>query len=180
MGVGVAAAKKKPPVTFSGATTCSVSGKVTYSPALTTAGTGSSTAIVSGSLSHCNNANQGGVNLTGGHLQGLKGTVTPNDCSTLASGAEPALSGGSVHWTPTAKVVASTGVSFPVGVGSIVMSGGNNFLEFSYAAGSVASGSFPNSGGSSLTVTSTQNTTQLQSKCANGLSSIAFKGSATL
>lgn len=181
VGTGVASAKKKPPISFSGSTTCTVNGKIAYQPALTTTGTGSSTVILSGSLSHCNNAKQGGVSLKGGHLQGLKGSVTPDDCSTLASGPEPALSGGTVKWTPTSKIIPSGGVSFPVGVGSLVMSGGgNDSLQISYAAGSVASGSFPNTGSSSLTVTSNDDTTQLTTACANGISSIAFKGTVTL
>jgi hypothetical protein len=185
LGTGAAFAKGKGgggggPVTFTGSTTCSVNGKVTFSPALKTGSTGTSSATVTASLTGCTNATQGGVTLTTGHLQGLSGSVSPNGCTAVASGPIPPLSGGSIKWTPTSMVKPSSGGSFPAGTGSVVTSGGTSVVQLHYTGGSIASGSFTNSGGTSVTVTSTQDTTQLLARCTNGLSSVTFKGTATL
>jgi len=58
--------------------------------------------------------------------------------------------------------------------------GKKSFVKISYSGGSVGSGSFANTGGSSTTITTTQDTKQLSSECASGLTNVAFKGSATL
>jgi hypothetical protein len=44
----------------------------------------------------------------------------------------------------------------------------------------VGSGSFMNTGASSLQVTSMQDTTQLSARCKSGLSNLAFSGTVTL
>jgi hypothetical protein len=172
--------KKGGPVTLIGATTCSIHGKVTFNPPLVSGGTASSTVTVTGLLRGCTNASQGAVKLNNGHLSALVGTVSSNDCATLTSGVAPALSGGSIMWTPPSKVARSSSVSMPAGTGSVVTSGGKSVIQISYSGGSVGSGSFTNTGGSSVKVTSTQDTTQVSSRCTTGLRNMAFSGSATL
>jgi hypothetical protein len=108
------------------------------------------------------------------------GTVTANDCAALSSGVAPTLSGGSIMWTPPSKVAGSSNVSMPGGTGSIVTSGAKSAIQISYSSGSVGSGSFSNTGGSSVKVTSTQDTTQISRRCTTGLTNVAFSGTATL
>ena len=171
--------KKGGSVTFTGSTTCSVHGKLTFNPSLVSGGSASSSVTVTGLLNRCTDASQSRVKFNNGHLSALVGTVSQNDCATLTSGVAPALSGGSIMWTPPSKVAGSSGVSMPAGTGSVVSSGGKSVIQISYSGGSVGSGSFTNTGASSVKVTSTQDTTQLSSRCTTGLRNVAFSGTAT-
>lgn len=183
LGVGVASATdhgEGAPVAFGGFTACAVSGKITFSPALRNAATGTSSAKITVTLSACSNASQGGVTLTGGFLQGLVELVRPDACSTVIKGTMPFLSGGTVRWEPSSQVKPSTGISLPTGRGSLVTTGGKSYVQIAYSDGSVGGGSFANTRGTSVTIISTEDSTQLLSRCANGLSSVAFTGTATL
>lgn len=171
--------KKGGPVVLTGSTTCSIHGKVTFNPPLTIGGTTSTTVTVTGLLNRCSNARQGKVKFNNGHLSSLLGTLSADDCAALTSVA-PALSGGSIMWTSPSKVAGSSGVSMPVGAGSMVTHDGKSVIQISYSGGSVSSGSFTNTGGSSLQVTSTQDATQLSDRCTTGLTNVAFSGTATL
>jgi len=165
---------------FAGTTTCSVHGKLTFTPPMVSGGTATSTVTVTGLLRGCTSTNQGKVKFNNGHLSALVGTLGQNDCSSLASVLAPSLSGGSIMWTPPSKVARSKSVSMPAGTASEVASGGNSVMQISYLGGSVGSGSFANTAGSSLTLASTQDTLQLSERCVNGLANLAFSGKATL
>jgi hypothetical protein len=171
--------KKGRSVAVTGATTCSVHGKVAFNPPLVTGGTASSTVTVTGLLNRCHSASQTNVKFNNGHLSGLVGSVSPNDCASLA-GVAPALSGGTIKWTPPSKVAGSSDVSMPAGTASVNTSGKNSVIAFAYSGGSVGSGSFTNTGGTSMTVTSRQDTTQVSGRCTTGLHILAFSGTATL
>jgi hypothetical protein len=172
--------KKGGPVALTGSTTCSVRGKMTFDPPLKSGGTATSTVTVTGLLTRCTTTGPGKAKFNNGHLSALAGTFSANDCTALTSGAAPALSGGSIMWTPPSKVAASDSVSMPAGTGSTVTHGGKTVLQLSYSGGSVGSGSFTNAGSSSMQVTSIQDTTQISGRCTNGLSNVAFSGTVTL
>jgi hypothetical protein len=183
LGTGVAVAKGGSPVTLNGITRCTLTGKLTFSPALTGLDSGSSKANVSGRLSHCTNARHGKVKVTGGKIKGLIGLVSPDNCTNLAiNHTPPPLGGGSASWASTSAVATSAGLSFPTGTVDIVTVNQVTYLQVSYTGGSVAEGSFANSGGSSITGTTTENDAQLEDRCtsAKGLSSVGFSGTATL
>ena len=173
----------KAPPTLPTSTTCQIRGKVTFTPALKTGGTTASTVTVTGLLSRCTSGTTGHRHaraIENGHLSGLTGTVAQNDCATFMSNTAPALAGGTIAWTPHAKVTSSTGISFPVGTGSTATAGGRSVIAVSYTGGSVAGGSFSNTGATSLTVTSMQKVDQLSSRCVSGLHDAAFTGSISL
>jgi len=172
--------KKGGPVALTGSTTCSVHGKIDFKPALVSGGTASSTVTVTGLLNRCSNGRPGKGKFNNGHLSALVGTISANDCTTLSSGAAPALSGGSVMWTPPSKVAVSSDVSMPASTGFIAASGAKSVIEIAYSGGSVGSGSFRNTDTSSLMVSSTQDTTQISGRCATGLTNVAFSGTVTL
>jgi hypothetical protein len=91
------------------------------------------------------------------------------------------VSGGAIKWSPTPRVTASTGVSLTGGSVSQVTAGSDTFLRIAYSGESVASGSFANTGGGRLTVTSIYDMAGLSAPCAGGpLTAIAFRGSITL
>ena len=171
--------KQRNVLVLAGTTTCSIHGKVTFSPPLKTGGAASTTVTVTGLLNRCSNTSQGKVKFNNGHLSALIGTLSVGGCAALTS-VTPSLSGGTVVWTPPSKVAASSGVSMPAGTGSVVNHAGKSVIQISYSGGSVGSGSFTNSGGSSMLVTSTQDTTQLSTRCISGLSNMTFSGTATL
>ena len=147
----------------------------------------SSTVTVSGLLDKCStigatitsSSKKSMPRFNNGHLSGLTGTWTPNDCVSLTSGVAPALSGGSVGWTPTSKVAGSTGISLPAGTASTVTNGGKTKVQVSYTGGSVGGGSFTG-GAVSLKVTTMQDEAQISGRCANGLSNVAVVGTITL
>jgi hypothetical protein len=182
-GAGTAVAKGGSPGTFSGSTKCSVTGKLTFDPPLTGLNNGTSEAKVSATLSGCTHATHGKITLTGGHLKGLVGFVSPDNCTDVAiNHVLPSLNGGSVAWTPTSEVTASSGISYPSGVAGVVTVNGVTFLQVSYFGGSVSQGSFATSVGSEITVTTSQNDAQLEGKCTSqkGLASVDFTGSAII
>jgi hypothetical protein len=171
--------KKGSALILTGSTTCSIHGKMTFNPPLTSGGTASTTVTVTGLLDRCSNAKQGNVRFNNGHLSALVGELSANDCGALTS-VTPALSGGSVVWTPPSKIASSNGVSMPAGAGSVVTHSGKSVIQISYSGGSVGSGSFTNAGASSVRMTSTQDTTQISARCTSGLTNVAFSGTATL
>jgi hypothetical protein len=63
---------------------------------------------------------------------------------------------------------------------SSVTVGGKQYLQVTYGAGSVASGSFATASGVSMTLTSRQTVAELNSACGRGSHSFAFHGSLTL
>lgn len=172
--------KKGGPESLAGTTTCSVHGKVSFMPALMGGGTATSTVTITGLLNRCGNAHHGKAKFNNGHLTDLVGTLSANDCAMLTSGVAPAVSGGSIKWTPPSKAAESSGVSLPAGTGSVVTRGAKSVIQISYSGGSVASGSFTNTGGVSVKVTSDQDTTQISARCTTGLTSVAFTGTATV
>ena len=184
---GHKAGKKNGPVALTGSVTCSFRGKFTFDPKLVTGGTSSSTVKVSGLLDKCkmtsatitSSSKKNRPRFNNGHLSGLTGTWTPNDCASLTSGVAPALSGGSVLWTPTSKVARSMGISLPAGTASTVTNGAKTEVQVSYAGGSLGGGSFTGSA-VSLTVNTMQDETQISGRCANGLSNVAVVGTLTL
>ncbi|HXQ58513.1 MAG TPA: hypothetical protein VN799_00395 [Acidimicrobiales bacterium] len=154
-----------------------------FSPALQGLNSGSSAATVDASLTGCSDAGLGKISFIAGRLQGLVGSVSPGNCTSLAiSHVAPPLSGGSVVWAPHAHLAGSGGISFPAGAATIIDLNRGTFLQVSYSGGSVTTGSFANSGESSMTATSTQSDAQLAGKCRskNGLSVDDFRGTATL
>ena len=165
---------------FLGLRSCSIHGKVSFNPPLKTGGSVASKVMVTGLLNVCSAASSGGARFNNGHLSALVGTLSANDCASLGSGTAPLISGGSIKWTPPSKVAMSTGISMPTGTGSVVTSGAKPHIQVVYSGGSIAGGSFSNSGATSLTMTSDQDSAQIQSRCTTGLSSVAFKGTATL
>jgi hypothetical protein len=185
---GHKAGKKNGPVALTGSATCSFRGKLTFDPKVVNGGTSSSTVTLSGLLGKCktigatitSSSKKSMPRFNNGHLSGLTGTWTPNDCASLTSGVSPALSGGSVMWTPTSKVAKSTGISLLAGTASTVTNGGKTQVQVSYTGGSVGGGSFTNSGGVSLKVTTIQDEAQISGRCANGLSNVAIVGTITL
>jgi hypothetical protein len=181
LGVGVATAKSATftPVSLVGPVTCSVTGTVSFSPPLQTGGTVPSTVTVRASLHKCTDTRAQGAKLTTGHVSGLTGTTTTNDCATLLSGGVPDLSSGNANWSPTSKIVASSGISLTGGSATVVTGGKKSTVQLSFSGGSVTSGSFAGES-PSVTVSSKQDTTQLNSRCVNGLSELGFKGSATI
>jgi hypothetical protein len=170
-------------VTFKGTTRCTVTGRLTFTPALEGLDTGTSQARLSATLTHCTHAQHGGVTLTKGRLKGLGASITPDNCTNTAiTQTPPPLSGGSVAWTPS-SVTASGSISFPAGVASIVTNPeGVTFLQVAYAGGTVGSGSFTTATRAALTLTSTENDAQLESRCtsARGLGVVDFSGTATV
>lgn len=182
-GAGAAVAKGGSPGTFGGSTKCSVTGKLTFNPPLTGLDSGTSEAKVSATLSGCTHATHNKITLTGGHLKGLVGFVSPDNCTDVAiNHVLPTLSGGSVAWSPTSEVTPSSGISYPSGVAGVVTINGVTFLQVSYFGGSVSQGSFATSSGSQITATTSQNDAQLEAKCTSkkGLSSVTFTGSAII
>lgn len=183
LGGGDAGAAPSPAVTGSGVTTCNVSGTLRFSPALEGESSGSSTATVSATLSSCISSAGGKLKVASGHLEGLIGSVSPANCTSVAiAHVAPPLSAGSVAWAARTRLTASKGVSFPVGGATIVTIGGVTFLQVSYSGGDVTDGSYANSGDTSMTVTSDQNDAQLAAKCSSrkGLTLVNFKGTSTL
>ena len=171
-------------VTSSDTTTCNLTGKLTFSPALKGLNSGPSTATVSANVSRCFDFSGHKFSIIGGNLQGLVGSASPGNCTSIAiAHVVPALSGGSVTWSQHSNVAASSGVSFPASGATVITNfNGVTFLQVSYSAGSVSGGSFANSGQSSMTVTSKQNDAQLESRCSSrrGVSAVTFDGTATL
>jgi hypothetical protein len=117
-----------------------------------------------------------------GHVTGLaSATTTTALCSLLSGGALPDLAGGTIKWSSHSRIADSTGVALSGGSVSVVTIGTDHFLQVTYAAGSVAGGSFVNASGASLTATSRSDITQLTAECAHGpLNTISIRGSMTL
>jgi hypothetical protein len=170
-------------VTFTGTTRCTVTGRLTFTPALKGLDTGTSQARLSATLTNCTRAQHDGVTLTGGRLKGLGASISPDNCTNTAiNHTPPPLSGGSLSWRPS-SVTASGAVSFPAGVASIVTNPeGVTFLQVAYAGGTVGTGSFTTATRAALTATSTENDAQLEAKCtsARGLGVVDFSGTATV
>jgi len=183
-GAGTAMARGGSETTYTGTTTCTVTGRLTFKPPLAGLDGGTSKATVTATLSHCSHARKGAVTLADGKLKGLSSFVTPDNCTNTAiSQTPPPLAGGSVAWNASGPVTSSSGISFPSGLATIVTSStGVTYLQVSYQGGSVGGGSFANIGQVAMTVTSTENDAQLQDKCtsARGLSAVAFSGTAVV
>lgn len=171
-----AAATKPPPVTFTGETTCNVAGSMTFSPPLTLSGGSAATVTFSATLSHCSNAAQGGVTMTGGRVSAVTGSLASNSCTALLNGPVPTLASGSVDWLPTSRIAPSTGVTLGAASGSVTSS---NHVEGTFSGGSVGGGSFAGST-TSASITTTNTVTQLGAHCSAGLSTVKFTGTATL
>lgn len=183
IGPGIAGAVTPQGVDQSGTTTCTVTGTLRFSPALKGLNGGTSHARMSATLSRCTSTAPGTVRITAGRLGGFVGSVSPANCTSVAlDHSPPPLAGGWVRWRPSAKANRSSAMSFPAGVAAIVTVNGVTFLEVSYAGGSVGSGSYANSGGSSLTVTSALDDSQIESRCvgSQGLSAVPFSGTITV
>jgi peptidylprolyl isomerase len=180
-GTGTSASTTRHParadlVTFVAPVTCTIDGKITFTPPLTTNGNSGSAAMVSATLTKCDHDRSGGTTLRSGRLSESLPHV--NDCATLYS--VPASSGGAIRWTPTSRVAASGGVSLVGFSGSLVSKHGRSYIYLSSSGGSVESGSFANAGGTSLTITSTQSVSTLLGKCARGLATAPFTGTVTM
>jgi peptidylprolyl isomerase len=63
---------------------------------------------------------------------------------------------------------------------SLLSKRGNSYIHLSSFGGSVENGSFANAGGTSLTMTSTQDVSTLLAACAHGLASATFEGTISL
>jgi len=163
-------------VTFVAPITCAVDGNITFTPPLTTNGSSGSAAMMTADLTKCDNGRFGGATLSTGHLSASVPHVS--DCATLYS--VPASSGGSIRWAPTSRVAASGGVSLVGFSGSLLSKDGQSYIHLSSFGGSVESGSFANAGGTSLTITSTQDVSTLLATCAHGLANAAFEGTISL
>jgi hypothetical protein len=160
-----------------------VKGKLTFAPALTGLEGGTSRATVTASLSDCRNGAHHQLPTTTGHLKGLLGFVSPDNCTNLAiNHVVPSLAGGSVTWATTSGARSSQGISFPSGAVAIVTVDGVTFLQVSYTGGSVDIGSIANVGRSALTATTTPNDAQLENECTSekGLAAVPFTGVTTL
>jgi hypothetical protein len=182
VGAGVAVAKTGGGSASSGVITCSIQGKLTFNPALVGLNQGTSEATVTATLSGCTSKHRK-VTATGGHLKGLIGSVSPANCTNIAiDHTPPPLFGGSVTWAPTGATAASTGISFPTGSANVITVNGVTFLQVSYFGGTVSSGSFINSGGASISGTTSLNDAQLEDECTSskGLSAVKFAGAAVL
>jgi hypothetical protein len=112
-------------------------------------------------------------------------TTSSTTTSTIATctrlGILPDLSGGTIAWSPRPKVAASVGVALTGGSVSTVTVGDKQYLEITYAGGSVASGSFAGASGVTLTVRSNAPASAITAKCASGGSfTITFHGTLTL
>lgn len=105
-------------------------------------------------------------------------TTSAPTCAPLPSGAVGDLMGGAIAWTSRPKVAASTGISFSGGTATTTAANGK--FQVAYSTGSVTGGSFITTTGASLTMTSRQSVTQLQSRCESGKTVIAFTGTLTL
>lgn len=101
-------------------------------------------------------------------------------CSLLPVGALSNVSGGTITWSPRPKSAPSVGIALSSGAVSMVTVYGEQFLQVTYSAGSVASGSFATASDASMTLTSRQTVAELNSACAGGASSFAFHGTVTL
>jgi FKBP-type peptidyl-prolyl cis-trans isomerase len=163
-------------VTFVAPMTCAVDGRIIFTPPLTTDGSSGSAAMMTANLTKCDQGRFGGTTLRTGLLS--ESVPHVNDCATLYS--VPASSGGSIRWTPTSRIAASAGVSLVGFTSSLLTKDGKSYINLSSAGGSVESGSFANAGGTSLTITSTQDVSTLLSACAHGLSSADFEGTLSL
>ena len=107
-------------------------------------------------------------------------TTTVAACSLLPVGALSNVSGGTITWSPRPKSAPSVGIALSSGAVSMVTVDGEQFLQVTYSAGSVASGSFATASGAAMTLTSRQTVAELNSACAGGASSFAFHGTVTL
>ena len=107
-------------------------------------------------------------------------TTTVVACALLPVGALSDVSGGTITWSPRHKSAPSVGIALTGGAVSTVTIDGEQFLQVTYSAGSVASGSFATASGVSITLTSRQTVAELNSACLGGASSFAFHGSLTL
>lgn len=174
-GAGVASAKGRPtPTGGTGTATCSVNASLSFTPALMSTATGSSTVQMSMQLVRCTAA--GMRHRTTGHVSSSLGTIPSNTCTAPTSA--PAFSNLSIRWTPTSQVAASV-VSSAAGSTTTSTSGD---AQLSYSALSVT-GSFATTTGSA-TLTTRDTVAALEAMCTasggSGLSSISFGGSATL
>jgi hypothetical protein len=181
VGVGVSAASGRPaPSVPTGDTTCTLHNlNMHFSSTLTsTATTADITVTLSGNpLRHCSNVGTARHRVVNGHLYKLSATIPAGaTCAgVLASTTTPALSGGTVKWTPAGKIAKSTGITFPAGTMSTTTDG---HLQLSLSAGTV-SGSFASTD-AAITATSTATLADLNAACATGITNVHFSGTATL
>ena len=166
------------PVLMSGITTCPLQAKMSFSSPLTPTPTADSTTVsfTAKALVSCTNRFQGNVRMVRGYLNSLTGTIAPNTtCFDFLSGlTAPALAGGSVKWTPSPKIAASTGISFPSGS----MIGLPGELNLQYSAGSV-DGSYPTDA-AMISAASNADIATLTNLCNTGLDFIGFSGNVSL
>lgn len=178
MGAGIASAKGKPPAAqLSGVATCATHNGFTlsFSSPLTSTPADVTVTVNPVLLKGCTYAPVPASAPNNGHLTGLgSAKVTGATCAGFLGGATaPDLTGGRAKWTPKPKF-ASSAVSLTNGTMSV---NGAGDIALSYSSGTVT-GSF--AGTASLSVTSSMLATDLNAECANGLTSIAFTGSASL
>jgi hypothetical protein len=170
-----------PPVAMTGTTTCTVKNLSLHfsAPLTATASTAAITVKLSGSaLRHCTNNVQGNVRVRSGQLRGLNGSLDAGaTCTSFLTGTTlPAFAGGTAHWSPRARIAASTGISFPAGALSTT-TGGN--LQMAFTGGTVA-GSYATTA-ATLTATSRATAADLTAACAaTGLDGFHFSGTVTL
>lgn len=151
-------------VTFTGTVSCSLTGKITATPALTfTAQT--ITIKLTGTAKKCKgNTSQGGVTLTTGAISG-KVVAQNTSCTSLLTGVPNPK--GTIKWKGTGGTVTPT--KFTLSNGAASFSGSTTTITFT----STQTGSFAGTGGSSATVNKSEK--QLIKECgANGIASLTI------
>ncbi|MGH9016403.1 MAG: hypothetical protein ACRDY1_01525 [Acidimicrobiales bacterium] len=159
IGTGVASAKS---TVQPGSVTCSVTGFVKFSPALTSAG-GATTETVSSEdkLSNCTTTGGGAVPKKGESKSSAK--TTTNSCSAVLDAPATAES-FTYKWAP--KSIAPTSLDFPPDTSSVNSSGD---ITLTYGgAGTSGTGSYAsgNGAGSNATVTFSQSESALEAACS--------------
>ncbi len=142
-GGGIAAAKT-PPTTFSGDISCTATGDVSFTPAITDAGTAPDTLSVKLRLTACGGAGatDGAVTLTRGML---KATTAPgaftNACEPIVNGSRIPEATGQIVWKGKGGTISSSPVT--VSFETLYFNSGANTLDVYLNSTTVgATGSF--------------------------------------
>jgi hypothetical protein len=172
----VPATKTPTPLTFTGAITCSVTGKMTASPGLTM-GSQKTTLTISAVLEGCKgNTTEKKVTIEKGVL--TASTTLTASCTTFETGKGVAPS-GTIHWTGSKGSVAPTKIAFTSASSSVDT--GNQAITVSLpgTGKSIATGSFAG-GSSKATVVFDQTWGSLASQCffpiGGGVTGVTFSG----
>ena len=172
-GVGMAAAKGKPPaVTATGTTTCNFHGSLVLH--------GDGSLSLSGNITgHGACSSTGGSALKTGHMNQTVPTSaassTTDMCTAITAAATAPqtvadLSGGTIAWSPGPKVVASTGVGLSGGS----LSSDGTTLTLKWTGSTVTAGSFTGSG---TGLVSTSSAADAVAACAAGpVTSLPVRG----